>query len=344
MEHFLNLSYDELVEALIQNGIPKFRAKQIFCMIYEKYQLDLTSNKNNLDSKTVDFIKNNYLLSSFTKANENHASNEQTIKYLWKLSDGLFVESVLIYAPERRTLCVSCQVGCPVGCLFCASGRKGLLRNLSTGEILEQIVQVNRILADKQESPLSHIVFMGMGEPLLNLEAVRKAIIQITDPQGFNISARRVTLSTVGITDKIYALGEEKLKINLALSLHGATQKTREKLVPLAKKYPLPELLKALDAYFDNTSRDITFEYTLVEGVNDSVEDAKDLVALMRNRQGSVNVIPYNPVEGLEWTRPSKEAIGLFLSILRRAHVPVSCRYTKGDDIAAACGQLALMS
>lgn len=344
MRSFFSFSFEELEKELQENGLFSFRAKQIFHLVYEQFEWDFSAGKNNLDQKTKEFLQKSISFISLTLEKESISEDGQTIKFLWKLADGYYIESVLIFAPGRRTLCVSSQVGCPVGCLFCASGKKGLLRNLSSFEILEQILLVNQRLKREKKEPLSHIVFMGMGEPLLNDQAVLKAIYHIIDPKGLNLSSRRITLSTVGIIDKILSLKDKKLKINLAISLHGANQKMREKLIPAAKRNKLPELLEAVDRYFMETSRDITFEYTLIEGVNDSEKDARELLSLARGRHVSINVIPYNPVEGYSWKRPSKERIERFVSILEKGRVPVCCRYTKGKDIDAACGQLALKS
>ena len=241
----------------------------------------------------------------------------------------------------RRTVCVSSQVGCPAKCAFCASGKDGFFRNLRPAEIAEQVVQINAWLAAKGER-VSHVVYMGMGEPLKNYDSVIKSIRHICDPKLLNLSERRITVSTVGIVEGIKRLTDEELKVNLVLSLHAPNQKIRIKIIPYARKYPLEEILKAMDAYTHKTKRDITFEYILIAGVNDHPDHAHELAHLLHGKQCTVNLIPYNPVAGIRLKRPEKKTIKNFRSVLFGSHIVNTCRYTKGDDIAAACGQLAM--
>lgn len=270
------------------------------------------------------------------------SNDGETTKFLWELTDGNLVESVLIRAPDRRTVCVSSQVGCPARCAFCASGKKGLMRNLETAEILEQIVLIDHYLAEVGEK-VCHIVFMGMGEPFENYSNVLSAIRSITDPNRFGISQRKVTVSTVGIVEQIVKFADEDLSVHLVLSLHAPNQELRKKIIPYARKYALADLLDAMLYFAKKSGRDITYEYTLMEGINDKKEHAVELAKLVKGHPCTVNLIPYNPVEGLRLTRPSKEAIEAFREILVDAKVPTTWRYTKGKDIAAACGQLALI-
>jgi len=265
----------------------------------------------------------------------------ETFKFLWQLHDGQLVESVLICSGERRTVCVSSQVGCPAKCAFCASGKQGFFRNLSAGEIVEQIVQINVWLKNRGER-VSHVVYMGMGEPLKNYSAVIASIRLICAPELLNISQRRVTVSTVGIVDGIKQLSEEDLKVNLVLSLHAPNQKVRLKIIPYARKYPLEDILEAMDGYAAKTKRDITYEYTLIAGINDHPDHAYELGHLLQGKQCTVNLIPYNPVAGLKLKRSDKQAIKSFRSVLYGLKIVNTCRYTKGDDISAACGQLAI--
>jgi 23S rRNA (adenine2503-C2)-methyltransferase len=264
------------------------------------------------------------------------SADAETVKILWKLRDEKLIESVLIRSGQRRTVCVSSQVGCPARCAFCASGKKGLIRNLSSGEIVEQVVRITA------REPITHVVFMGMGEPLLNLEEVLRAIEAFIDPQRVGLSSRRITLSTVGIIEGIEQVRERGLRVNLVLSLHAPNQKLRQRLIPYARQYPLDELLAAMDRYSSASGRDPTYEYTLMEGINDQPEHARELAALLKSRQCTVNLIPYNRVEGLRLRRPSRGAIETFRAILDDEGIVNTCRFTKGDDIAAACGQLAV--
>jgi 23S rRNA (adenine2503-C2)-methyltransferase len=265
----------------------------------------------------------------------------ETTKYLWKLADQKLVESVLIRSDERRTVCISCQVGCPARCAFCASGREGLLRNLSVAEIVEQVLHIDRGL-QKIKERVSHIVFMGMGEPMENYDAVIKSIALLNDSAAFQISQRRITVSTVGVVEGIQRLAKEDLHVNLVLSLHAPNQHLRKKIIPYARKYPLEEILLAMEEYGRETKRDITYEYTLLAGINDQPERANELVSLLRGKQCTVNLIPYNPVDGLKLKRPEAEQIVLFRDILMEGGINTTWRYTKGKDIAAACGQLAV--
>jgi 23S rRNA (adenine2503-C2)-methyltransferase len=232
-------------------------------------------------------------------------------------------------------------VGCPARCAFCASGKQGLKRNLSVEEIIEQVVQIDQFLRKKNER-VCHIVFMGMGEPFENYDAVLKVISLLNDPKGLNISQRKITVSTVGIVENIVRFADEGLQVNLALSLHAPNQRIRQKIIPYARKYPLEDLLTAMLYFAKKTKRDITYEYTLLSGINDSRENALELAKLLRDHPCTVNLIPYNPIDGIHLNRPEKEQIELFRHILDDGKIPNTCRYTKGKDIAAACGQLAL--
>ena len=266
----------------------------------------------------------------------------------WKLTSffGAFpirslVESVLICSGDRRTVCVSSQVGCPAKCAFCASGKKGFFRNLKPSEIVEQVVQINSWLASKGEK-VSHVVYMGMGEPMKNYEFVLRSIRLLCDPDLLNISQRRITVSTVGVVEGIRRLSGEGLKVNLVLSLHAPNQHVRQKIIPYARQYPLETIMDAMDQYSEKTKRDITYEYTMIEGINDHPDHAHELGKLLRGKQATVNLIPLNPIPGIKLCRPSKQAIKQFRSVLFGHRITNTCRYTKGDDIAAACGQLAL--
>lgn len=339
--HFIHsLSLDELGQLLVQEGEKPFRAKQIFHWLYEKKVCDweqMTDLNKALRSK----LQEKFSLCSIKQRNTEASKDEETVKFLWELADGKLVESVLICSSDRRTVCVSSQVGCPARCAFCASGKEGLLRNLSAEEIFEQVYQIDLALHQKGER-VSHVVFMGMGEPFENYDNVLKAIFLLNDPTRLNISQRRITVSTVGVVEGIRRFMKEDLNVNLVLSLHAPNQHIRKKIIPYSRKYPLEDILSAMVAFSKESKRDITYEYTLMEGINDRPEHAEELAQLLRGQQCTVNLIPYNPVPGLHLKRPEKEAIEEFRRILVSHEIVTTWRYTKGKDIAAACGQLAL--
>ena len=271
-------------------------------------------------------------------------SEDTTRKFLFALGDGALIEAVLIPASpalygedsDRRTLCISTQVGCAYGCKFCASGLDGWSRNLSAGEIVGQVLRVEEIGGEK----INNIVFMGMGEPLANYANLMKAVAIINAPWGVGLGARHITISTSGLAPQIRELAEQPLQVRLAISLHGATDEVREKIMPVNRKYPLAVLLEACADYVARKKQRLTFEYILIEGVNDEPSHAADLVRLVRQIGGKVNCIPYNVVDGLEWKRPSEDRQDAFMAVLENARVPATIRREKGHDIAAACGQL----
>lgn len=334
------LSLEELGKLISEEGEKPFRAKQIFHWVYEKKVCDW-KQMSDLNQSLRSKLEKKFSLSSLSQKSVEVSKDEETIKFLWELSDGKLVESVLICSKERRTVCVSSQVGCPARCAFCASGKEGLLRNLSADEIFEQVYQIDRFLHEKGER-VSHVVFMGMGEPFENYDNVLKTIHLLNDPLRLHISQRRMTVSTVGVVEGIRRFTREDLSVNLVLSLHAPNQHIRKKIIPYARKYPLEEVLSAMVAYSGETRRDITYEYTLMEGINDRPEHAEELALLLKGQQCSVNLIPYNPVPGLHLKRPEKESIEEFRRILTSYEIVTTWRYTKGKDIAAACGQLAL--
>lgn len=340
MIDFCGLTLEELKGLMGQNGEKPFRAAQLFDWIYGKQASsfeDMTNLSKDFRAKLATLFRFPTLKCQRVLQSEDG----QTDKFLWELSDGKRVESVLILSGDRRTVCVSSQVGCPARCAFCASGREGLMRNLSPAEIVEQVLHIDQILKQKGER-VSHIVFMGMGEPMENYDAVVQAIRIFCAPEAFHISQRRITVSTVGVVEGILRLAKEELKVNLVLSLHAPNQHLRKKIIPYARRYLLEEILTAMDFYSEETKRDITFEYTLLAGINDSLDAAEELARLVAGKQCTVNLIPYNPVEGLRLERPQREQIEAFREVLDGKGINTTWRYTKGKDIAAACGQLAL--
>lgn len=340
MLELCSLTLEEMKLWMDRNGEKPFRAAQVFDWIYGK-DAPSFEEMSNLSRETRAKLVGSLGFPVLKLLKTLESEDGETIKFLWELPDKKRVESVLILSGDRRTVCISCQVGCPARCAFCASGREGLIRNLSAGEIVEQVLHINRYLKLKGER-VSHLVYMGMGEPMENYDAIVKSIQIFHSPEAFNISQRRITVSTVGVVEGIHKLAGEELKVNLVLSLHAPNQHIRKKIIPYARKYPLEEVLLAMDYYAKLTKRDITYEYTLLAEINDQPNHARELSELLRGKQCTVNLIPYNPVDGLRLNRPEKETIEDFRSILEEAGINTTWRYTKGKDIAAACGQLAL--
>lgn len=324
--------------ALAKQLPKRYQAVQIFDWLYRK-GVSSFDQMHNLGQDLRAELTTRYTLASLHLRATKEA--EETIKYLWELHDGFLVESVLICSGDRRTVCVSSQVGCPARCAFCASGKEGLIRSLSAGEIVEQVVHIDRLLQARGER-VSHIVYMGMGEPLENYDAVLTSIRILSSPEGLHISQRRMTVSTVGVVEGILRFAKEGLQVQLVLSLHASNQHLRKKIIPYARKYPLESVLAAMDTYYEVTKREITFEYTLLKDINDTPECAKELVTLLKDKPCTVNLIPYNPVMGLRLERPEPKSIHTFRALLDQGGLRTTWRYTKGDDIAAACGQLAL--
>jgi 23S rRNA (adenine2503-C2)-methyltransferase len=331
---------EELQDYLGSLGEPKFRANQIWHWVYKRGVTDI-SRMTNLSAAFRE--KYSYLLplEVLQEQKVENSADGETTKFLWQLGDRSFIESVLIRAPGRRTVCVSSQVGCPARCAFCASGRQGLVRNLSAAEIVEQVYQIDRYLQESEER-VSHIVYMGMGEPLENYDEVVKSIRIFNETEGLRISQRRITVSTVGVIPGIIRFSEEGLQVSLVLSLHAPNQKLRQKIVPYARKFVLEELLSVMRDFHLKTGRNITYEYTLLAGINDQPEHAEELVTLLKEDQCVVNLIPYNPIDGLRLKRPDRNVIDKFQAILLRGGIQATQRYTKGKDIAAACGQLSM--
>ncbi|MEM7312642.1 MAG: 23S rRNA (adenine(2503)-C(2))-methyltransferase RlmN [Planctomycetota bacterium] len=273
-----------------------------------------------------------------TTVSKHQTSDDGTEKILLALRDGGEVECVLLRDGDRRTICVSSQVGCAMGCVFCASGLDGVDRNLTAGEILEQMLRLQRLLPDDER--LSHIVMMGMGEPLANLDNVLQALDVASDEKGLGISPRRITISTVGLPPAMDRLTSTNPRYHLAVSLHAPNDKLRDELVPVNNKTGLTKIVEAADRYFETSGRRLTFEYVLLAGINDHIDQAEELAQLLKGRPALLNVIPYNPVDGLPYQTPSALAIRKFREVLERNHITVKFRQRKGDEINAACGQL----
>lgn len=334
------LSLTELKTWLAERGESPFRANQIFDWVYAK-QASSYEEMTNLSKPLRNLLKQELRFPLLQRLRTQESDEGETVKYLWALPDGQRIESVLISSGERRTVCVSCQVGCPARCAFCASGKEGLLRNLSAAEIIEQVLWIQQALQKRGER-VCHIVFMGMGEPMENYDAVVRAISLLNDPRAFHISVRRITVSTVGVVEGIRRFAEEERSVNLVLSLHAPNEAIRKKIIPYARRYRLEDVLEAMKFYAKKTKRDITYEYTLIAGINDQIDHAEELSRLLAGQQCTVNLIPYNPIEKIRLQRPEKGVIEAFRDCLVRHGIQTTWRYTKGKDIAAACGQLAL--
>lgn len=341
MNSICSLTIEQLRELLVVEGEKPFHAEQILDWIYKKGVMQW-DRMTNLSHAFIERISKRFTLNTLTLVKVSESKDLETFKFLWRLPQGDLIESVLICAGDRRTVCVSSQVGCPAKCAFCASGQGGFMRNLTSAEIVEQVLHINSWLMEKGEK-VSNIVYMGMGEPFKNYKEVVKSIRLLTEPTLMGLSDRRITVSTVGVIEGIRQLAEEGLKVNLVLSLHAPNQKIREKIIPYARKYPLDQILDAMDYYAEKTKRDITYEYILLAGINDHPDHAFELANLIKTRQCTVNLIPYNPIPGRKLVRPDAKAIKAFRSVLFGCKISnTTIRYTKGDDIAAACGQLAL--
>lgn len=336
MRHLLDLSLAELRTWLADNGLPAYRAAQIQKWIYEKRAAsfeEMTDLPRDLRERLAGEFQ---IFTSTTVAHK--VADDGTEKLLLQWPDGQRIECVLIREGKRRTICISTQVGCAMGCVFCASGLDGVARNLTTGEILEQMLLLNRI--QSTEERLSNIVVMGMGEPLANLDRLLPALDQAGRPDGLGIGGRHITISTVGLPPAMDRLTAMKTNYHLAVSLHAPNDELRNQIVPVNKNIRIPAILEAADRFFADNGRRLTFEYVLLGELNDRPEHARELVELLRGRTALLNVIPYNAVAGLPYKTPSHKAQERFLNILAEAGVNVQVRTRKGDKIDAACGQL----
>ena len=327
---------DELSNWVRQQGQPAFRVRQIVKWIFEN-RAQSFEEMTDLPQSLRTALAEQYSLFS-VRIEKHDQAQDGTEKLLVQLSDGSLVECVLLRDGDRRSICVSSQVGCAMGCVFCASGLDGIMRNLTTGEILEQMLCLQRLLPDDER--LSHIVMMGMGEPLANLDNVVLALHWASAENGLGISPRRITISTVGLPPAIEKLAEIDSRFHLAISLHAPNDDLRNELVPVNRKIGIQPLLQAADHYFDVSGRKLTFEYVLLADINDRPEHAHELASILQGRTAILNVIPYNPVQGLPYRTPSGQAIAQFREILQAANIVVKFRQRKGDKINAACGQL----
>ena len=330
-----SLYLEELEEELGQLGEKSFRAKQIYQWVHQKLAADF-EDMSNLSKALREKLRQQYTLTALNPGEVKISKIDGTRKYLFRLSDGNVIESVWMQYHHGNSVCISSQVGCRMGCRFCASTLDGLERNLTAGEMLDQIY---RIQADTGER-VSNIVIMGSGEPMDNYDNVVRFIRLISHDQGLNISQRNITVSTCGIVPGIRRLAKEGLSVTLALSLHAPNDEVRKTLMPIANKYRIQEILDACQEYFEETGRRLTFEYSLVSGVNDNLEEARALASLLKGMHGHVNLIPVNPIQERDYVQSDRRAIEAFQHYLESQKIAVTVRREMGRDINGACGQL----
>lgn len=345
MRHWLETSEAELADFMAGHGQPAYRAKQLYDWLHGKRAASYAGMAN-LPKNLRELLAENGALRGLAEVERRDASDGLTSKWLFSASDSALIESVLIIEKQlsRRTVCVSSMAGCPLGCRFCATGSGGFVRNLGAGEIVEQVYRIDEFSRSLgQGMGVSHIVFMGMGEPLLNLEPVLIAAATFANPRGLGLSGRHITISTAGIPEGIRRLAAARVNYRLALSLHAPNQKVRERLMPAAKRWPLPEVFSALEEFAAVASRALTFEYCLIDGVNASQNDARELARLVSPFDCKMNLIPMNPVSDCEFRPPSAKTVRAFQDILEHAGVAATVRMEKGAEIGAACGQLKAM-
>lgn len=332
----LEVSSPELAEWMVDRGFPGFHARQVLRWVFQR-RVEQFALMSDLPKALREQLEAEWQVFA-TEVVYHHVSPDGTDKLLLGCADGRRIECVLMAESDRRTVCISTQVGCGMGCVFCASGLKGVERNLTRGEMVEQVVRLRNLLPP--EETITNLVVMGMGESLANLDNLVAALDRICSPEGLGLGQRRVTISTVGLPEKMKVLAGLGRHYHLAVSLHAPTESLRNELVPINEKVGLGAVIDAADAYFRQSGRQVTFEYVMLRGINDRVEDARALANLLEARKAHVNLIPYNPVATLPYERPFPATIQKFVSIVRGRGVSVSVRKTKGREIDAACGQL----
>lgn len=333
-----DLTLPELEQQLLELGAARYRARQIMHWAYAKlapsYEA-MTVLPKDLRAGLTERLP----FTALTEVREVHTDDGQTIKRLFRTWDGQHIETVLMFYPDRTTVCVSCQVGCAVGCAFCATGMMGLTRNLTAGEMVAQVVDAAR-RAREHGRALTNVVMMGMGEPFQNYAATMRMVGILNEPEGMRLGARRITVSTSGLVPFIDKLAEEPFQVKLAISLHAPNDALRSTLVTLNRRWPVGELIAACRRYIERTGRRVTFEYALIKDVNDSDAVAHELADLLTGLLCHINIIPLNPTPAAPYQRPTVERINRFEAILRRRGIPATVRYSRGVEIAAACGQL----
>lgn len=340
MEDIRTLSKESLSDIVAATGQPAFRTQQIWNWLWKNFCTSF-DDMQNIPQALRTHLKKHYRLTPFEVV-KTAQDADGTLKIIMAFHDSAQVEAVLIPGPSRLTACISTQVGCSGGCSFCATAAMGLQRNLNTGEIYAQVVALNKSATDIYGKTLTNIVIMGMGEPLLNYQAVEAFCNILTSEEGMHFSAQRITLSTVGFPKKIRELADANAKCNLAISLHATDDNKRNELIPLSKAYTTEELLQSLIYYTQKTKKTVTFEYILLKGCNDSVKDAEALAKICKRLPSKVNIISYNPHKYAFYEKASGDATKIFIEILEGRHINVRLRKSRGDSINAACGQLVL--
>lgn len=336
--NFYDLQYGELEALMREMGQPEYRARQIWEWMYQHYAGDF-EEMTNLPQELRQKLTELGTLDVLQPVSEHHSSDQQTVKLLFRLPDGELVETVRMDYEKRHTLCISSQAGCAMGCVFCATGQMGFHRNLSAGEIVAQVIYFARRLADEGER-VTNVVFMGMGEPLHNYDDTLEALDRLTDEEGINLGARKITVSTVGLVPAIRRYADEERQTPLALSLHAATDEERDRLIPVNRRWPIAELMDALRYYISKTGRRVTIEWALIDRENDTVEQARKLGELLEGMLVHVNLIPLNPTQGYEGRPSSRARVAAFQAELQRHGVSSTVRVRRGIDIQAGCGQL----
>ena len=339
----LNLTRPQLEAYLVYLGQPAFRAAQVWQWLYQKHVADFRA-MTNLPKTLRDQLAEMAAIAPLSPVAMLESSDGVTIKTLFALPDGEEIEAVLMgYDDGRRTLCISTQAGCAMDCPFCATGQMGFRRNLSAGEIMAQVLHYARLLGEQAER-VTNIVFMGMGEPLANYAATWEAVRRLNDPDGFGLGARHMTVSTVGLVPAMRRMSHEPEQVGLAVSIHAPTDEVRDRLVPINRRYPLKMLIQACHDYIETTHRRITFEYALMDGLNDSDEQAEQLARLIQGLLCHVNLIPLNPTPDSPYSGSPDERVYAFRDRLQAAGIPATVRLRRGIDIQAGCGQLRVMA
>ena len=339
MINIFGLTVEELTKVLEPFKVPKYRAKQLAEWMYLK-GVNSFAEMTNLSKKLREALEKELVINRPSVKARLDSADNMTTKFLLEFSDGVAVETVLMRQPYGNSICVSTQAGCNMGCAFCASTLHGLTRNLTAGEILAQAITINDMLRREASQKVDTMVIMGSGEPLMNYEAVIKFLHLIHEPYTLGMSYRSITLSTSGIVPQMYLLADENIPISLSISLHAPNDELRSQIMPINRKYPLPEVIAAAKNYALKTKRRLTYEYILIDKLNDGEEQAKELVSLLKGQLASVNLIPINPVAERNMLRPSKARIDWFAHYLSSHHINVTVRREMGNDIQAACGQL----
>ncbi|MDR1018739.1 MAG: 23S rRNA (adenine(2503)-C(2))-methyltransferase RlmN [Lachnospiraceae bacterium] len=332
-----NLDYEELNKLILSWNEKSFRGKQIYEWIHKKLVSNI-DDFSNISKELREKLKEETHLTKLEKHTVLHSKKDKTNKYLFQLEDGNIIESVWMKYDYGNSVCISSQVGCRMGCKFCASTIGGLKRNLTAFEMLSEIYEIQKDTGER----VSNVVIMGTGEPLDNFDEIVKFIKMLSDEHGLNISTRNITLSTCGIVPNIIRLADLKLPITFALSLHGTTQEKRKKVLPVANKYHLPEVIDACRYYSDTTGRRVSLEYSLIDGKNDTKEDADELIKIAKKIKAHINLIPVNPIEERDFKKPDKTKIEKFKNELEKNGINVTIRKERGSDINGACGQLRL--